>query len=148
LWRRVARPAPAFTIAANDFPARIGTPTLDKTTPTRPVAKWTVTGSTVSGDATIVNLGWKDANNLAYTWLLYARPDATSLTVPAVSSSLAGQAPAQSTFTSLTVTQVNLEPMAGYDAFHLAPIEASANTFPIPVGFTSWAYDTNNATNP
>jgi hypothetical protein len=147
-WRRVARPAGVFTIAANNFPARIGALALDKTVPTRPVASWTLTGSTVNGDAAIVDLGWRDATNLAYEWLLYAPPETTSLTIPAVSASLTAQAPGQSTYNLLRVTQVNLDPVGGYAAFHLAPVRADSDTYPIPVGFTSWAYATNSTTTP
>ncbi|HUQ06053.1 MAG TPA: hypothetical protein VM261_26300 [Kofleriaceae bacterium] len=147
-WRRVARPAGAFTIAANNFPARIGTPALDKTVPTRPVASWTVTGSTVNGDATIIDLGWRDASNLAYEWLVYAPPATTSFAIPAVSSSLTAQAPGQSTYNMLRVTQANLDPVGGYASFHLAPVRADGDTYPIPVGFTAWAYDSNYTTTP
>ncbi|HTL33349.1 MAG TPA: hypothetical protein VL326_09500 [Kofleriaceae bacterium] len=147
-WRRVPRPAGAYTLGSNDFPARIGGLALDKSTPTRPVANWTVTGSTVNGDATIINVDWKDTSNVAYSWLVYTKPDATSFTFPTLSSSLAAQAPAQSTYTELMVTQTNLEPMAGYGAFHLAPLEANINTYPMPVGFTAWAYDSMYLLNP
>jgi hypothetical protein len=147
-WRRVARPAGVFTIASNNFPARMGAPTLDKTVPTRPVASWTVTGSTVNGDATIVDLGWKDASNVAYTWLFYAPPDSTSVGVPAVSSSLTAQAPSQSTYTNLQVTQANLDPVGGYAVFHLSPVRADPDTYPIPVGFTAWSYDSIYTTTP
>jgi hypothetical protein len=147
-WRRVARPAGAFAIAANNFPARIGVPALDKTVPTRPVASWTVTGSTVNGDVAIVDLGWRDASNLAYEWLLYAPPETTSLTIPAVSSSLTAQAPGQSTYNMLRVTQANLDPVVGYGAFRLAPVRADGDTYPIPVGFTAWSYMSNYTTTP
>jgi hypothetical protein len=147
-WRRMVRPAGALTITANDFPVQIGVPTLDKTNATRPVANWTLTGSTVNGDGTIVEISWKDPSNVGYSWIAYVKPDATSLTFPSVSSSLAGQAPAQSTFTGLAVSQANLEPMAGYSAFHLAPIPANGGTYPIPPGFSTWSYSSNSTTTP
>ena len=147
-WRRVPRPAGAYTITSNSFAARIGAPTVDKAMPTRPIVNWTVTGSTVNGDATIVNLDWRDGANVAYSWVLYVPPDATSVTAPAVSSSLAAQAPAQSTYTNVQVTQSNLDPLAGYAAFHLLPIEANRYMYPLPPGFTSWSYSSNSTLNP
>ncbi len=147
-WRRVPRPAGVYTVTSNQFPARIGAPTIDKGMPTRPVVNWTVTGSTVNGDATIVTMSWRDPTNVNYSWLFYAPPAATSIMAPTVSSSLAAQAPSQSTYTSVDVTQANLDPLAGYAAFHVAPIRATSSTFPIPVGFTSWAYASNSTLNP
>jgi hypothetical protein len=122
---------------------------LDKTMPTRPLASWTVTGSTVNGDGTIVDLYWKDPSNVAYRWHAYLPPDATSVRFPVVASSLAAQAPAQgSVYSTVQAMQHCLEPLAGYGAFHLAPpIDYNFN-YPMPAGFTTWNYSANYTLNP
>lgn len=144
LVRRVARPAPAFTIASGDLPARIGSPALDATVPTRPVITWTLSGSTANGDANSVDLNWKDASAATYRWHVYLPPDATTVTFPEVSASIAAQAPAQTSMLSKpTVAQHCLDPLAGYAAFHLAPpLNYSDSTYyeTMPLGFQTWFY--------
>jgi hypothetical protein len=136
--RRAPRPAGAYAIGSADFPARIGAAAIDNTTPTRPVANWTVTGSTTNGDATLVEFVWT-SGGADYTWHAYVPPDATSVTFPVVANSLAGQAPAAgTTLSSITVTQHNLEPLAGWAAFRLAPAVDYVNTYDMPPGFMTW----------
>ena len=137
--RRVPRPAGAFVIDAATTP-RLGAAALDVATPVRPVATWTITGGTAAGgDANIARLAWRDAGGGAFTWHAYVAPDATSFAFPAVSAALAPQAPAQtSIFTTIGVTHHNLEPMAGYDAFRVAPPVDFDQPSVFPLGFTSW----------
>jgi hypothetical protein len=139
VWaRRVPRPAGAFVIDAGAAP-RLGAAALDTTTPTRPVASWTVTGDAAAGDASIVRMAWRDSGGGSFTWHAYVRPDATTVTFPAVSAAIGPQAPSQtSIFTQVDTVLHNLEPLAGFDAFRAAPPIDFDNPLTLPLGFTSW----------
>ncbi|MEJ7598198.1 MAG: hypothetical protein WKG01_09840 [Kofleriaceae bacterium] len=136
--RRVPRPAGAFVIDAAATP-RLGSAMLDTATPTRPVASWTITGNAAAGDANIARLTWRDAGGGSFTWHAYVAPDATTFTFPVVSTALAPQAPSQtSIFTTVGATHHNLEPLAGFDAFRLAPPVDFEQPSVLPLGFISW----------
>lgn len=145
--RRVSRPASAFAITSADFPARVSSTSVDSSTPTRPMVTWTIDGSTASGDAISVDLSWRDPTAASYRWHLYLPPDATTVTFPEVSASIAAQAPAQSsTVTSAEVAEHCLEPLSGYAAFHLSPpldFTSSTRYGRMPLGFNTWFYSAN-----
>lgn len=136
--RRVPRPAGAFVIDAATTP-RLGGAALDTTTPTRPVASWTIAGDGAAGDANIVRITWRDAGGGSFAWYTYVAPDATSITMPAVSAAMAPQAPSQtSIFTLVEAIHHSLEPLAGYAAFRAAPPIDFEQPSKMPLGFTSW----------
>ena len=99
---------------------------------------------TANGDANLIDLQWKDANGGTYNWHVYVPPDTTTFRFPEDSTSIAAQAPAQtSTNHGVNVAQHGLEPLDGFAAFHLAPPIDYSNPFEMPLGFNTWVYDNN-----
>jgi hypothetical protein len=135
--RRTARPAGSFAIGATDIPPRFNSPTVDATTATRPVVHWNVTGS--GGDAIMFDVTWHDTAGGNYAWHVYAPPDTTTVTFPAVPTSLSTQSPRPtSIFDSVLMSHHDLEPLAGYSAFRIAPPTNYIKPEILPPGFTKW----------